>query len=189
ARLPAQWTSELDYTWSSNSFETASPSADFTALGNALSVGTLNPFVDTNAYPLNLTPYLAYTDWATRATLSDLALRASGPIGSFPWGRPTLPVGLEHRLESFDDSTTSYTETAVPSNDYNAVFFGQPATTDSVYAEALVPLVTAENSVLLIHSLDLQLAGRSERYTVRVGPASAYVAPDGSLENYAPGSS
>ncbi len=59
AQLPFNWKSEIDYTWSQNAFEAAYDSYDDTAFSAAIANGTVNPFVDTLAHPLNLVPFLA----------------------------------------------------------------------------------------------------------------------------------
>jgi iron complex outermembrane receptor protein len=175
--LMAGWSSELDYTWSKNTFHDIGQTADNTALSAAINAGTVNPFVDTVAYPLNLTPYLAPDSFSSSATLDDLALRASGAVGSLPAGRPTLTVGLEHRKEGSDNSTFSSTFPLTPSQSFEQTLFGQSQTTNSVYAEALVPLIAAKNNVPAVHALELQIAGRSERYSVETGTPYAYELP------------
>jgi len=177
ARLPADWKSELDYTWSRNSFEVSYADSDRTAFNSALSDGTINPFVDTLVHPLNLTPYIASNNFGGRSTLNDLGLRSSGPIGSFPWGRPTLTIGLEHRKEASSDSNFYEVFPLTSADNQQEIFFGQSQSTDSIYAEAQIPLVTAKNALPLIRSIDLQLAGRSEKYTVNAGTPYAYILP------------
>jgi iron complex outermembrane receptor protein len=180
AHLAGNWSSELDYTWSRNLFENASPSADYIDLPAALAAGTVNPFTDTIAYPLNLAPYVSTQTFTGNTTLDDVGLRASGSVGSLPWGRPTLTVGLEHRKEGTHNSEFYWAFPLAPVNNFDTLYFGQSQTTDSVYAEALLPLVTGENAVPLIRSLDLQLAGRSEHYAVEAGTPYVNLLPAGS---------
>lgn len=187
ASLPGEWKSEFDYTWSRNSFEYSSFTTDFgSGLANALADGTVNPFVDTIAHPLNLTPYLGNETFSGVSTLSDFALRLSGPIVSLPWGKPTVTIGLEHRKEALGDSNFDFIYPASPDDGSRRRYFGQSQSTDSIYAEALFPLVTQKNAMPLLRALDLQLAGRSERYTVNVGTPYALLAPDGSVESGSP---
>jgi outer membrane receptor protein involved in Fe transport len=186
ASLPAEWKSELDYTWSRNEFEFAYRNVDNTAINSALANSTVNPFVDTVAHPLNLSPYLAPETSNGNSTVDDLGLRASGPVGSFPWGRPTLTIGLEHRKEGSHDSDQDAFYPLTPANSEDTHYFGQSQSTSSVYVEALVPLVTAKNALPLIHLLDLQLAGRSERFAVYAGTPFVNLAPDGSVLSGSP---
>jgi iron complex outermembrane receptor protein len=177
AHLPGDWQSELDYTWSRNLFEYASPSSDSGDLTAALAAGTLNPFADTIAHPLDLAPYLTTLSVAGDSTLDDLGLRASGSVGSLPWGQPTLTIGLEHRKEGSQNGNLQIPMPLAPVNTDDILYFGQSQSTNSAYAETQIPLVTSQNTLPLIHSLDMQLAGRSERYTVYAGTPSEILSP------------
>lgn len=170
AHLPFGWMSELDYSWSKSSFESSYDLYDSAALATPLSNGTLNPFADTIAHPLDLSGYLAPTTYSGASTLNDLALRASGPLVSLPGGHITLTIGLEHRKEGFSASNAYTIYPLTPVNNLHTVDPGQSQSTNSVYAEAQVPLIGAQTAVPLVESLDLQLAGRTEHYTVFAGP-------------------
>jgi iron complex outermembrane receptor protein len=170
AHLPRNWSSEIDYTWSRNINDGSYYTGDTAAFGADLASGAINPFVDTLKNPLQLTPYLQGNSYAGNATLDDVNARASGPLGSFSWGDPTLTVGLEHRKEGFHSSDDTLVEPAIPANNVETIYNGQWEDTNSLYAEALIPLVTAKNAVPGVHGLELQLAGRSERFQVTSGP-------------------
>ena len=176
-QLVGGWSSEIDYTWSKNTFDLTAQAPDSTALNSALSDGTLNPFADTIANTLNLTPFLASHRYSGYSTLNDVNLRASGPVGSLPAGRPTLTVGLEHRREGSGNATDQFDYPLTPDNNEEQIFFGQSQSTDSVYAEGLVPLVGPQNHVPAIDALELQVAGRSEHYTVHAGTPYMHVLP------------
>ena len=169
AHLRGNWSSEVDYTWSRNINDGSYYTGDTNAFGSALASGAVNPFVDTLKHPPQLTPYLQANSYAGNATLDDVNARASGPLGSFSWGNPTLTVGLEHRKEGFHDDDYNLAEPAIPSNNVQTIYNGQWEDTNSLYAEALVPLVTAKNAIPGLHGLELQLAGRSERFQVTSG--------------------
>lgn len=178
ARLPARWSSELDYTWSENSFESLqSGSGNQFAISSDLASGVLNPFVDTIAHPFNVKNYLSLSTFSTHSSLNDLGLRASGPIGRWPWGEPTLTVGVEHRKEGFDNYHAPIIFPSVPLLNQDEIIFGQSQSTNSLYAEALVPLVSEENARPGVRALDLQLAGRTERYTVYNQTAFEFLSP------------
>jgi iron complex outermembrane receptor protein len=171
------WNGELDYTWSQNSFAFVTPTTDGSSLEGALASGSVNPFADTIEFPPTLAPYFATLAYGGESSLNDLALRTSGPLPSFPWGAPTLTVGVEHRKEGTHDSTYTETFPLQSTNDVNWLFFGQSQDTDSIYAEAEVPLVTSMNSLPLLRQLDLQIAVRSERYTAYIGTPYEYITP------------
>lgn len=177
AQLGDGWSSELDYTWSKNSFDQAYRNIDLTALDSALLTGAFNPFVDTIANPLDVSPYYTANSYSGSTFLRDIALRASGPVGSLPAGSPTLTIGLEHRKEGNGDAHLRIDYPMTPTENYHRVFYGQSQSTDSVYAEALIPLVSARNRIPAVYALDLQLAGRSERYSVFAGSLDVFLAP------------
>jgi len=169
-RLPSGWTGETDYTWSQNTYSyDYSSNIDGTAFNKALADGTVNPFVDTITYPPNLAPYLAPYFSSASSTVNDVALRGSGPIFHLPWGDPILTIGLEHRKEGYPPNTTFANDPLTPANDSEYVSFGQTESTNSIYAEAQIPVVTAKNALPGIHSFELQLASRTELYSVRSG--------------------
>lgn len=177
-RLPAQWSSELDYTWSQNLFESRqSASTDGVAISRDIASGVLNPFVDTIAHPFNVKNYLSISAFSNHSSLNDLGLRASGPIGRWLWGDPTLTVGVEHRKEGFDDSHNSVVYPSDSLLNQDEIIFGQSQSTNSLYAEALVPLVSEQNAHPGVRALELQLAGRTERYTVYNKTAFEFLSP------------
>lgn len=177
APLPYRWSSEIDYTWSRDLFEYGYGVPDGTALGSALGDGTVNPFVDTIAYPLSLTPYLGRSAYSGGSTLNDVNLRLSGPIVTLPAGNVTLTIGVEHRKEGNGGSALTYEYPLNPENNSDIVFFGASQSTNSIYAEGLIPLIAPQNDLPLIDSLDLQVAGRSERYQVFTRTPYAYLSP------------
>jgi iron complex outermembrane recepter protein len=169
AHLPKNWSSEIDYTWSRNINDGSYYTTDYITEGNDFASGAINPFVDTIKYPLQLMQYAQANSYTGDATLDDVNARASGPLASLPWGDPTLTVGLEHRKEGFHTNTYTLVEPAVPANNGATIFNGQWEDTNSLYAEALAPLVTAKNAVPGVRGLELQAAVRTERYSVTTG--------------------
>lgn len=178
APLGSDWNAELDYTWSRNSFRYASFGADGTAIAAALSTGQINPFADTIEYPpQDLASYLGPDSYSESTTLNDLALRASGSFGSLPGGRATLTLGLEHRKEGTTNADYSQVFPLNPGNDIEGVFFGRSQSTNSLYAETLLPLVGPVNQIPMVDALELQAAGRSEHYTIYNGTPFEYSSP------------
>jgi outer membrane receptor protein involved in Fe transport len=168
ARLPKAWTAEFDYTWSENRYNYLFASLDSGAVNAALLSGTLNPFVDTLLYPLDLDPYLAPVSYHGATRLQDFALRGSGPLPSLPWGAPMLTAGLEHRGTEGKDKVYQIDFPVTTTNSYYDSHYPLKAETASAYAEASVPLVK-KDWLPFVRSLDLQLAGRVERFTVDSG--------------------
>lgn len=184
ARLPAGWHSELDYTWSRNTYTYDYFGKDNSALNAAIANGTLDPFVDTIAFPLNLSPYLApqsFDSGPAGVTLNDLSLRASGAIGTVFSTDPTLTIGVERRREGGHNSENFTVFPLNPAANRHTVNFGQQQAVDSLYAEMFIPLVSTQRVKRLVHSMEVQLAGRSERYSVDIGTPYVNLAPDGSV--------
>lgn len=107
--------------------------------------------------------------WDLNASRSDLMRNWAGDIG--------MAWGLEYRRETiFEDSdprldgTIQFTNGAIPDE---SDLVGVSATNDfggerdviSVYGELAVPLVAADNNIPLVHSVDLQIAGRFEHFS------------------------
>lgn len=171
--LPGGWKAEADYTWNGVESEVYARYAD---MNNALATGLINPFVDTLAYPLDLTPVVTNQDgspyYASKSYLHDVGLRFVGQIGELPAGRPVLTLGLGYREEGIKSGRSrSFTGMGTPYVDI--IYFPQSQDIYSLYGEALVPLVSAKNRISGVHELDLQVAVRSERYGTDSGPRSA----------------
>ncbi len=87
--LPWQWRAEGDYTWTDNRYTYLGPINLATyspalSPATALAAGSLNPFVDTLAHPLDLAPYVGtYGTSGAPASLNDLGVRFSGPLVQF----------------------------------------------------------------------------------------------------------
>src|ERR1700733_260554 len=197
AQLPGGWRSELDFTWSENSFNSfygqinsdlfdgiaTGPFADFSGINGALVTGGVNPFVDTGAHPLNVAPYIYPWSYGSSSSLNDVALRSSGPFLQLPWGSPTVAVAVEHREEGFPTSTQSNiynTPSSAPEDNYTT-FFGQHQSTNSLYLETNVPLISERNALPGLRQLELQAADRIERYDVMTGTTSEQVYTGGTF--------
>lgn len=167
-KLPANWTAALDYTWSASSARYAYLLSDSTAMSADLVSGVLNPFVDTVLYPISFDRYLASVNSYQTYALDDYALRANGPISVLPWGSISATLGLE-RCEG--ENGTQYIDWVYPLTPNSTIrdnYFAKGFRTDSAYAELLIPVVPRERFKFL-HSLDVQVAGRTERFEADTG--------------------
>lgn len=174
AKLPHDWIGQLDYTWSRNNHNNHYSATDSSAYRAAINTGELNPFVDTLAHPMNLEKFLIPVLRDSESTMRDVALRGSGPLFALPGGPVQLTVGLEHRIGSKPDNIVTIQYPLTPAQSYKTVYYASDQATNSLYAEAQVPLI-APDRIPLVHALDLQLSGRIERYTVDTGTKSARV--------------
>jgi iron complex outermembrane recepter protein len=170
AQLPANWSAALDFTWSDNRYINQYVEQDSWALAADLQQGKINPFVDTLASPLDFSRYYAPVVLRGTNQLSDLALRASGPLPALPWGQPTLTTGLEHRDSRTPEGGYETNYPITTAYDTRIIYYQRQSTTDSAYAEAMVPLVKT-GWIPGLRRFDLQMAGRRERFRVDTGTA------------------
>lgn len=168
ASMPGGWTGAMDYTWSENRFDYQHVSNDTLAWLADIASGVLNPFVDTLHYPFNFSKYAIPGSYGGSTRLHDVTLRGSGPLPAFPWGIPNLTFGLEHRLAQTPERSIQYDFPITQADSNRLTYYSRESVTDSGYAETTVPLIK-EDWMFGIHSLGMQLAGRSERYKVDNG--------------------
>ncbi len=112
----------------------------------------------------------------TELFLADFKL-SKNDLFTLPGGRVGIAAGVEFRHETFKDDRDDRLDgtiffTALDGSSNGSDTMGASPTPDSkgsrdvlsAYLEFAVPLVSPEMRVPLIHSLDLQLAGRAESY-------------------------
>jgi iron complex outermembrane receptor protein len=160
-RLPHDWQVAADFAWSRGKTSNYIP-GDLNEVGSTgVTDGLLDVLKDTNAFPVDFSAFVGEPNvlTPTSSTMKDATLRFAGPIFSLPAGDPVLSVLLEHRNESFSSgySFSAFSDLFLPSASQSI---------DSLYVEAKVPLVSEANGVSAVHSLDLQLAGRYDKYAV-----------------------
>ncbi len=172
--LPHEWRAQADFTWNrkKGSILYGFFAGNGVPLRTDLTSGVLNPFVDTLANPLDWERYEGRPgSGADVSTLKDFGFRVSGPIGNLPAGRPNLTVGLGHRTEALTEGFTDFPQGGL------TTLFPLSQRISSVYAEALLPLVSPENAIRGVRVLELQLASRLEDFKVDTGTASRFTVP------------
>jgi outer membrane receptor protein involved in Fe transport len=92
-------------------------------------------------------------------------IKANGNVIDLPAGPVALALGAETRNEKLSDiPDTLSNDGSIVSQGGNHASFGQ-RDSDALYAELFLPVVSPQNEVPAIHSLQLQLAGRFEYYS------------------------
>lgn len=165
--LPHDWQLGIDYTWDRTTVD-ADQAPTAPAFGGVVATGSVDVLRDTNAYPIDVSPYLIQSLYTTpfRTTMEDSVVRASGPLGHWPGGAPTLTASLAYRHEAAPD-----TYLIRPSS--NAFFYypERAQTTSSAYLELRLPFWSEQNARPWLRALELQLAVRRDDYKSLSGPS------------------
>ncbi|WP_082782685.1 TonB-dependent receptor domain-containing protein [Cephaloticoccus capnophilus] len=157
--LPHDWKIVGDYAWSYSYVDrTYRRQYGSPTFAEAVNAGTVDLLRDTTSFETLIDPYSNLPHTTTKAWQGDTTLRAAGPLTAWYAGDITLASGVEHReLRSagFPDYTTPR-----PPPTYRRQQI------DSLYAEATVPLTSPDLGLRGLHSVDVQLALRHERFDV-----------------------
>ncbi len=180
-KLPREWRLAADVNYSvtaqkvSYALMNLANTTTFGGYQGLLFDGTINPFVDTFANPINFGKY--YGEWTgyNKDTMLDYNVRASGPLFQLWGGRPTLTVGSEVYTERLPQAFVGGAFPPVPpaaknpTNQYS-YFTGQSISTYAGHAEISVPIVSGRNERPLLRALELQAAVRSENFAIHTNP-------------------
>jgi len=165
-RLPADWqveaTASLANQMEDQHFLNAFNSA---ALTSALASNNLdtafNPFADgSNTDPDVLASLTFRQDARADSEMQVYSLKADGPLFALPAGPLRAAFGVEQRDERFALSVTRTNAAGVLTNQPGQA----PAdrTTDAIFAELFVPIVSEDMNIPLVFDLDLSLSMRRE---------------------------
>ena len=178
--LAASWMLSADYNWSRARTESTSTSPGFDTffgVNPAIVSGQIDVFRDLSQFPVDLSPFAVISPnniIGPRDTeLKNFAVRVSGPAFDLPAGSINLSALLETRdetLESYYESSYDFLS-GVPGDLDNFFIPERSQSTDSIYLEALVPLLKGDDDTSLLQSLELQLSARYDRYETE-SPAS-----------------
>ena len=174
-KLPAGWRGEFDYTFSQTKYQNSQDNYNTTIFSTDVANGAINVLRDYSLSPIDFSPYrINVGSGLTTATtnLDDFVLRAGGNVGRLPGGAPTVSLLVERLKEKYDPVDTlanNVTSTHLPE---------RSQVTSSAYAEVNVPIFSSATGIPGVRSLDLQLAGRFDRFSVH--GATSYAA-SGSL--------
>jgi outer membrane receptor protein involved in Fe transport len=167
--LPREWRVHADFTWNRALLSQSQVALNTSAMNVGFNTGALNPFRDTVAYPLDLTPYVGRLDLNSENTLQEYAFRAAGPLWSLPSGPVKLAATYSYRAEDIPTYRSDTIYNTPPNS-----FFIIPArsrNTEAVYAEVWAPVVSAQRNWPFLRQLDFQVAARQERFDVNTATA------------------
>lgn len=124
-----------------------------------------NPFGDQGATnPATLYRITGSQTVATRAILTDYSLKVDGPLFSLPGGDVRVAVGGEYQNHGWRYHVLDSARSAEPNVFVETLSFGS-RTVKSAYAEALVPIVGADNASPGLQDLTLSAAIRYDDYS------------------------
>lgn len=167
-RLPGDWRGQSEFNWTNNRYESSFPQTDTTALTLALANGSFNPFVDALLYPQDLGRFLGTNSGRGATETRGVNMRAAGPLPALSWGSPTLTLGAEWREEERPYYINDVLYPITTRNNTRTAYYPKRQRTESVYLESLLPL-SPKGTRPGLHSLELQVAGRYDRYVAGLG--------------------
>ncbi len=106
---------------------------------------------------------IANRDTSAESSNDDYSLKADGPIFTLPGGEVRLAVGLERHEQTFEQKLVA--TNVLASGDPTIKNIKNERDFDSYFAEALVPIFSADNATTGLHRLDLSLAVRHDDYS------------------------
>jgi len=164
--LPREWRLVGDYSWShSRNDYNYRRQFGSTSVTQAVNKGDVDLLRDTTSFATSIDEYSVLKHAITNAWMADSTLRAAGTVARWYAGDITLASGIEHReLRQSAVRDTDSTNALPP-----PVYRRQQM--DSLYAEATVPLVSENLAIVGVHTLDIQLASRHERFDVETAKA------------------
>lgn len=165
-RLSNNWSMSLEQSWSrsrsASSVESTTSNAATRTLATTIATSDVNVVAspDFSAVLVRNLNEAGPID----TNLVDTVVRVSGSPFALPAGAVTLSVLAERRLEQIDDWLQAL-PLSVPPN-YTATP-SRRQRVESLYAESLIPIVSARNGIPAIRTLELQTSIRFDRYTTR----------------------
>ncbi len=178
--LTENWVLSADYNWSRARTESTSTTPGFDAffgVNPAISAGDIDLFRDVSQFPVDLSPFALRSPnnivGPRDTVLTNFAVRASGPAFDMPYGPVNVSALLETREEILESSyNESYNFFSGAPGELDTFFVPERRqSTDSVYLEALIPLLFGSVDNPLLQSVELQLSARYDSYETE-SPAS-----------------
>ena len=181
------WHMVAEYSWNRSRFEQFGTSTGFnnTDVTEAIRSGEIDIFVDTNVAPAELTPFAFSTptrlQFPRDNILENFALRASGPLIELPAGKIRWSTLAEYRDEQIEGSferRLRSIRSPVP-GEFDLIYTPQRGqSVSSVYAEALVPILSKELGISWLSELELQASVRYDDYETQSPMTFARVTVD-----------
>jgi outer membrane receptor protein involved in Fe transport len=170
-RLPHKWGVNLEYSkvWSStiaSFYQAAIDNAGRACLNSGATCGggtVLNPLQT----PIDYGPFLftepTFVSGPYRSEFDNPSLRASGPLFSLPGGSANLTMALQREKTTINLSRNSIVDLSDRGRIY-VIFPSRSQSTNSGYAEVVLPIISPRNGVKFVRQLELRGAIRRDDY-------------------------
>jgi outer membrane receptor protein involved in Fe transport len=177
-KLPYSWQGNFDFSksWGKSTSANVGTQLLSRAYATALANGQIDVLFDTLAFPLQ--PEFDSEgrfprQEPSKSTATTYTVKFAGPLGfaRLPGGKPVVTLVAETRRQAFGDSVFINDSPDTSSIRYSPA---RNLSTESVFGELVLPVVSAENKVPLVHDFELRLSGRYDRYT-GVGTNSSHI--------------
>ncbi len=167
-KLPFKWQADLDLTWNWNSYAPGQgiPAFDLATATGVQLTGTIDLLRDLMATP----PAFTYLDKPESGLLRggrgysrSYTLKLAGPVPLLRlWGgKPIATLVLEQDKQTQGEFVNFQNTVVASSVNFTPA---RSQRTDSAYGEIRFPIIGERNKVPLIRELELQVAGRYDRY-------------------------
>ncbi len=165
-KLPASWKFAADYMVGRNddlaeAYGSLNAAALTTALASSNPAVAFNPFGGTNSAAVLAPILIGFTYQPGRTTLRVGEVKADGPLFRLPGGEVRAALGYEaqHMIVAQGQDTGTLLARVIGPRPHRY------RNVDSYYAEVLFPLVSAANARAGLRKLDINIAGRTDRYS------------------------
>ncbi len=171
--LPGDWVGQADAAWASSRLRMSADVFQAALMQVDVQMGLVDVLRDLRASPVPLERYLFKMASEDGAWLRSFNLRAGGPLGRLPAGEVTAAFGLGAEESGRRDSVTRQKSATSGSGEFDETRAPGGSQRDlHVYGEAWLPVVSQANARRGLGQLDVQLAGRWDRFDVRDVDAS-----------------
>jgi iron complex outermembrane receptor protein len=165
-KLPFSWKFEAEYMFGRDAdlaqqYGAVNAAALTAALRQTNPATAFNPFAQNGQTAAVLTPILVNLIYQPGLTyLQTYEAKLDGPLFHLPGGEVRAAVGYEGQrfiVTQGQDTGTILAHSGTLAHRYRQV--------DSFYGEVLIPVVGPDNAVPLVHKLDIDVAGRQDKYS------------------------
>lgn len=165
--LPLEWVGQVDAGWASNDVRRSAEMLQTALMQVDAQAGRMDLVRDLRANPIPLERYLFPSDSKNGSWLGTVNLRAAGSLGRLAGGEVTGALGAGFQENVRRDGVTRQRATVDGTQRTNETrIHGGAQREGHVHGEVWLPVISRVNARSGIAQLDLQFAGRADRFEV-----------------------